>query len=86
MQANVNLTEYRKTGDYLHVIGVWTVGCMTDLSSDEREAVEQAFNAAPQGDHFYAVELRQHQDDKPRKVFIAENGQFGYTAMLPSEY
>jgi hypothetical protein len=53
---------------------------MTELSSGDREAVEQAFNGAPRGDHFYLVEL------SGQKVFVAENGEFGYTAMLPKEY
>lgn len=86
MRAKVNLTEYRKTGDYAHFIGVWTVGTMTELSSDEREAIERAFNAAPKGDHFYCIELRRYSGDDPRKIFAAYNGELGYTAMLRSEY
>lgn len=83
MKAEVNLTEYRQTGEYLHAIGVWTVGCMTELTSEEREAVEGAFNKAPKGDHFYSVVLH---EAGVGKVYVAENGEFGYTAMLPEEY
>jgi hypothetical protein len=62
-------------------IGVWTLGMMC-LSSDIREAVERKFlrESKVVDDWFYAVEV------DGQKYFIAENGEFGYTAMLPSEY
>lgn len=78
-KATVNLKEYRVTGNYSHFIGLWTIGMM-ELTSFQREAIEQAFNAAPKGDHFYSIEM------DGQKFFVAENGEFGYTAMLPSEY
>ncbi len=62
-------------------IGVWTIGMMQE-SSETREAVEKEFDrlAAEKDDWFYAVTV----DGK--KFFVAENGEFGYTAMLPEEY
>lgn len=63
-------------------IGVWTAGVMA-LSSEVREAIERAFTEALKNnpdDWFYKVSV----DGKG--FFIAENGEFGYTAMLPDEY
>ena len=77
--ATVNLEEFRVSGTYPHFIGVWTCGMM-ELASEDREAVENAFNKAPKGDHFYSITLGD------RKIFVVENGEFGYTAMLPDEY
>lgn len=51
-------------------------------SSEVREKLEVAFNtiARKQEDWFYKVEI----DGKV--FFVADNGEFGYTAMLPEEY
>ena len=65
----------------LKYIGVWTVGLMSE-SSEVREEIEQAFQASARikDDSFYSVEV------DGRKFFVADNGEFGYTAMLPEEY
>lgn len=62
-------------------IGVWTIGMMQE-SSETREAVEKEFNrlAREKDDWFYAITV----DGK--KFFVADNGEWGYTAMLPDEY
>lgn len=78
-QATVDLTEHRVTGKYQHYVGVVTPGFM-ELPTTIQAAIINAFLAAPQGDHFYSVTC------DGAKVFIAENGERGYTAMLPSEY
>jgi hypothetical protein len=39
-----------------------------------------AFLGAPKGDHFYKVTLGK------ATIYVVENGERGYTAMLPSEY
>lgn len=77
--AKVNLEEFRVTGDYPHYVGACTRGFM-ELPDEDREAIMKAFYAAPKGDHFYCISL----DGK--KYFIVENGEMGYTAMLPEEY
>jgi hypothetical protein len=65
----------------LKFIGVWTQGLAME-SSELREKIEMAFNAAAKkkDDWFYSVTI----DGKD--YFIADNGEFGYTAMLPEEY
>lgn len=65
----------------LKFIGVWTQGLAME-SSELREKIEIAFNtmAKNKEDWFYKVEI----DGKD--YFVADNGEFGYTAMLPSEY
>jgi hypothetical protein len=62
-------------------IGIWTRGMM-DQPSELREQVEIAFNALTKekDDWFYSVEIN------GKRYFIADNGEFGYTAMLPEEY
>ncbi len=62
-------------------IGVWTLGLMQE-SSETREAIEREFSRLAQthDDWFYAVVVN------GRKFFVAENGEMGYTAMLPEEY
>ncbi len=62
-------------------IGVWTRGMMQE-SSETREAVEKEFDrlAREKDDWFYAIEVA------GKKFFVADNGEFGYTAMLPEEY
>lgn len=77
--ATVNLEEFRVTGHYPHFIGVWTCGMM-ELAGEDREVIEGVFNKAPKGDHFYSINLGE------RKFFVVENGERGYTAMLPEEY
>jgi hypothetical protein len=62
-------------------IGIWTSGMM-NRPSELREQVEIAFNALAKekDDWFYSVEIN------GKKYFVADNGEFGYTAMLPEEY
>lgn len=50
--------------------------------SELRERIETAFNAVARrkDDWFYKVDV----DGKD--YFVADNGEFGYTAMLPGEY
>jgi hypothetical protein len=79
MTATVNLDEYQIVGQYSHVIGVWTCGLMA-MGSEVCEAIEKAFNGAPKGDWFYSINIGE------LKCFVAENGEFGYTAMLAGEY
>ncbi len=62
-------------------IGVWTLGMMRE-SSKTRETVEREFNrmARELDDWFYVVVV------EGREFFVADNGECGYTAMLPDEY
>jgi hypothetical protein len=62
-------------------IGIWTIGMM-ELPSAVREQVELEFNrlAKETEDWFYSVTVN------GKKYFVADNGEFGYTAMLPEEY
>ncbi len=62
-------------------IGVWTLGMMRE-SSETREAVEREFNRMSRDldDWLYVVIV------EGREFFVADNGEFGYTAMLPEEY
>lgn len=55
---------------------------MMQESSETREAIEKEFTrlAQEQDDWFYCIAVN------ARKFFVAENGEFGYTAMLPEEY
>ena len=55
---------------------------MMDQPSKIRGQVEVAFHvlAKAQDDWFYSVEIN------GKKYFVADNGEFGYTAMLPEEY
>lgn len=65
----------------LKFIGIWTRGMMQE-TAETREAVEQAFarQAKAKDDWFYAITVG------GKKFFVADNGEFGYTAMLPEEY
>lgn len=65
----------------LKFIGVWTCGLAAE-SSELREKIEIAFDtmAKEQDDWFYKIEI----DGKD--YFVADNGELGYTAMLPEEY
>ena len=65
----------------LKFIGIWTSGLVAE-SSELRQKIEIAFNAMTKekDDWFYKVEV----DGK--NYFVADNGEFGYTAMLPEEY
>ena len=63
----------------LKFIGVWTRGMMQE-PSDVREFLEQWLASTTVDDWFYVVEY------KGKKYFIADNGECGYTAMLPDEY
>lgn len=69
----------RKTGNKF--IGSWTRGMMQETSSI-REAVEREFDrqAKREDDWFYAITV------EGKEFFVVENGEFGYTAMLPDEY
>lgn len=78
LAAQVDLTEYRKTGDYRHLINLATPGFMA-LADEDRRAIMVAFATAPQGDHHYTLSVGDI------KVYVCENGT-GYTAMLPEEY
>lgn len=62
-------------------IGAWTPGIM-ELPSEIRVLVEKDFDrqAREVDDWFYVVTIRDQE------YFVAENGKFGYTAMLPDEY
>ena len=62
-------------------IGVWTIGMM-NLSSEIREKVEKEFNKISRlvDDWFYEIKI------DGQNYFVAENGEIGYTAMLPEEY
>jgi len=60
-------------------IGIWTRGMMYE-PSDVREFLERWFAATTVDDWFYRVEYQ------GKTYFIADNGEFGYTAMLPDEY
>lgn len=62
-------------------IGAWTQGLARE-SSEVREKIEIAFTkmAKEKDDWFYKVEV----NDK--EYFVADNGEFGFTAMLPEEY
>ena len=65
----------------LKFIGVWTAG-LAMKSPHLRERIEIAFNAAARDkdDWFYKVVIGGNN------YFVADNGEFGYTAMLPEEY
>lgn len=62
-------------------IGAWTSGLM-DMPSSVREAIEKEFNRQIReiDDHFYTIVVCN------ARFFVVENGEFGYTAMLPDEY
>lgn len=62
-------------------IGVWTTGMMQE-TSQTREAVEREFTrlAKETIDWFYVIRVN------GKEFFVAENGECGYTAMLPDEY
>lgn len=65
----------------LKFIGVWTQGLACE-SLELRERIETRFKdiAKVKDDWFYSIEI----DGK--SYFVADNGEFGYTAMLPEEY
>jgi len=62
-------------------IGAWTKG-LASKSSETREKIEITFNkmAKEEDDWFYKVEV------DGQEYFVADNGEFGFTAMLPEEY
>jgi len=72
-------------------IGAWTAGMM-ELPSETREAVEKEFQRQIREieDWFYTIEIpiinKNGFETGKQKFFVAENGEFGYTAMLPDEY
>ena len=53
---------------------------MMQEPSDVREFLERWLASTTVDDWFYAVEY------KGKTYFIADNGECGYTAMLPDEY
>lgn len=69
----------KQAGDLF--IGVWTIGMMQE-TSETREAVEREFTrlAKETIDWFYVIRVN------GKKFFVADNGECGYTAMLPDEY
>ncbi len=77
-KAQVDLSEFRKTGEYNHIITHYTPGFGT-LAGEDRQAIMLAFMLAPRGDHHYTLTIGDV------KVYACENGE-GYTAMLPEEY
>lgn len=76
----INYRQIFRSGES-KFIGTWTRGMM-ELPSEIRELVEKDFNrqARERDDWFYVIVVR------GQKYFIADNGEFGYTAMLPNEY
>lgn len=74
------LAEMRRLGKNLF-IGVWTRGFIAE-PQEVREAVEREFLrlAKRNLDWFYVIKV------KGKKFFVADNGECGYTAMLPEEY
>ena len=64
---------------YLKCIGVWTCGMMHE-APDVREFLERWLAETTEDDWFYNVEYQGKQ------YFLADNGECGYTAMLPDEY
>lgn len=60
-------------------IGIWTRGMMNE-PSEARAFLERWLAVLPANDWFYDV------DYKGQKYFLVDNGEFGYTAMLPDEY
>jgi len=62
-------------------IGLWTQG-LAGETPELREKIELAFCKAAKDldDWFYKIVI----DGKD--YFVADNGEFGYTAMLPDEY
>jgi hypothetical protein len=61
-------------------IGVWTCGLMAK-SSELREKIEKEFNAMAKekDDYFYNVVI------EGNNYFVQDNGEMGYTVMLPEE-
>lgn len=78
IEAKVDLTEYRKSGDYNHRINLATPGFL-EIAEEDRRAIALAFMKAPRGDHHYTITIG------AVKVYVCDNGT-GYTAMLPEEY
>ena len=64
---------------YLKFIGVWTCGMMQE-PPDVREFLERWLAETTANDWFYSVAYQGKQ------YFLADNGECGYTAMLPDEY
>jgi hypothetical protein len=78
--ATIDLSEYEdRHQNYRHYIGVATSGFI-NLPQDVKNAIVSAFMSTQKGDWFYAAECN------GQRVFICENGEMGYTAMLPEEY
>ena len=83
--ATINLDEYRKVSDDIkHYIGLCTIGISNGFTDDEKAAVAEAFHELVDkdktGDWFYSGEVN------GKKFFLADNGEMGYTLMLPEEY
>lgn len=63
-------------------IGVWTIGTM-QLSSEARERIENVFNELwriNRSEYFFSMEVM------GEKIFVIDNGEMGFTAMLANEY
>ncbi len=70
-----------------HYIGAWTSGICDVLNVDEQDTIELVFNSqVPQGDAFYAFDIHRAEEDRTIKVFVCDNGERGFTAMLANEY
>ena len=65
--------------NYTKFIGVWTLGMMQE-SGEVREFLERWLADTTNDDWFYSVAYRD------KTYFLADNGECGYTAMLPDEY
>jgi len=65
----------------MYFIGAWTCGTM-ELMSEVREEIEKEFHRQTEikEDWLYEVSVN------GAMYFVVENGEFGFTAMLPSEY
>lgn len=70
-----------------HYIGAWTSGIQDKLSIEEQDTIELVFNSqVPRGDAFYAFDIHRASLDYTIKVFVCDNGERGFTAMLANEY
>ena len=61
-------------------IGVWTRNILAQTDSATREFLENWLASRTIDDWFYNVEY------DGQMFFIADNGEFGYTAMMPDDY
>jgi hypothetical protein len=84
-----NAEEFRdaEVPAYRHYIGVTTPGFINELTANERAAVMVMFSMKVQkGDCFYAFKLWRKDVDEIVNIFVCDNGELGFTAMLAREY